>query len=121
MISSLHMYNNGKKVLYHQFIADMYRDGINEPFTTFHENYTHWTGNPMTKNFVSRALGAIGLKAKMVIINFEGRKCLVSLNKGRMKADIVGVRLSEVVFLEMSSAPIDFLNIHAVGNFAFNF
>uniref|UniRef100_U9TBB2 Uncharacterized protein n=1 Tax=Rhizophagus irregularis (strain DAOM 181602 / DAOM 197198 / MUCL 43194) TaxID=747089 RepID=U9TBB2_RHIID len=99
----------------------MYRDGIDEPFTTFYENYVNHISNPMTKNFASRALGAIGLKAKMVIINFEGRKCLVSLNKGRMKADIVGVRLSEVVFLEMSSAPIDFLNIHAVGNFAFNF
>jgi hypothetical protein len=28
----------------------------------------------MTKNFASRALGAIGLKAKMLRIDFEGRK-----------------------------------------------
>jgi hypothetical protein len=31
-------------------------------------------GKPMTKNFVSCALGAIGLKAKMVRIDFEDRK-----------------------------------------------
>ncbi|PKY32518.1 hypothetical protein RhiirB3_450752 [Rhizophagus irregularis] len=30
--------------------------------------------NPMTKNFASRALGAIGLKARMLRIDFEGRK-----------------------------------------------
>ncbi|CAG8746701.1 663_t:CDS:2, partial [Funneliformis caledonium] len=38
-----------------------------------------------------------------------------SSKKGRMKADIVGVRLSDgcqVVFLEMSGAPTDFLNTH---------
>jgi hypothetical protein len=42
-----------------------------------------------------------------------------SSNKGRMKADMVGVRLSDgrqVVFLEMSGAPTDFLNTHTVGD-----
>ncbi|GET60453.1 hypothetical protein GLOIN_2v1783702 [Rhizophagus irregularis DAOM 181602=DAOM 197198] len=48
-------------------------DGI-EPFTTFYENYVNHVRNPMTKNFASRALGAIGLKARMLRIDFEGRK-----------------------------------------------
>ncbi|CAG8707377.1 19881_t:CDS:2, partial [Rhizophagus irregularis] len=42
-----------------------------------------------------------------------------SSNKGRMKADIVGVRLSDnrqVVFLKMSGAPTDFLNVHTMGD-----
>ncbi|CAG8596035.1 15211_t:CDS:2, partial [Acaulospora morrowiae] len=38
-------------------------------------------------------------------------------NKGRMKTDVIGVRLSDsrqVVFLEMSGAPTDFLKVHSV-------
>ena len=40
-------------------------------------------------------------------------------NKDRMKADIIGVRLSDsrqVVFLEMSGAPTDFLKAHPIGD-----
>ncbi|PKC72370.1 hypothetical protein RhiirA1_389796 [Rhizophagus irregularis] len=49
-------------------------DGIDEPFTTFYENYVNHVSNPMTKNFASRALEAIGLKARMLRIDFEGCK-----------------------------------------------
>ena len=65
--------DSGEIVLY-QFLRDTYPDGIDEPFTTFYENYVSRVRNPMTKNFASRALGAIGLKARMLRINFEGRK-----------------------------------------------
>ncbi|CAB5380375.1 unnamed protein product [Rhizophagus irregularis] len=65
--------DSGEIALY-QFLRDTYPDGIDEPFTTFYENYEAQTSNLMTKNFASRALGAIGLKAKMLRINFEGRK-----------------------------------------------
>jgi len=65
--------DSGEIVLY-QFLRDTYPDGIDEPFTTFYENYVSRVRNPMTKNFASRALGAIGLKARMLRINFESRK-----------------------------------------------
>jgi hypothetical protein len=65
--------DSGEIVLY-QFLRDTYPDGIDEPFTTFYENYVSHVRNPMTKNFASRALGAIGLKARMLRINFESRK-----------------------------------------------
>jgi hypothetical protein len=42
-----------------------------------------------------------------------------SSNKGRMKVDIVGIHLSDnqqVVFLEMSGALTDFLNVHTMGD-----
>ncbi|GBC22357.2 hypothetical protein GLOIN_2v1783702 [Rhizophagus irregularis DAOM 181602=DAOM 197198] len=64
-------YDDIRKWLLEQLIAI---DGIDEPFTTFYENYVNHISNPMTKNFASRALGAIGLKAKMLRIDFEGRK-----------------------------------------------
>ncbi|CAB4421999.1 unnamed protein product [Rhizophagus irregularis] len=66
-------YDSGEIVLY-QFLRDTYPEGIDEPFTTFYENYVSRVRNPMTKNFASRALGAIGLKARMLRIDFEGRK-----------------------------------------------
>ncbi|GBC24878.2 hypothetical protein GLOIN_2v1783702 [Rhizophagus irregularis DAOM 181602=DAOM 197198] len=65
--------DSGEIALY-QFLRDTYPDGIDEPFTTFYENYVNHVSNPMTKNFASCALGAIGLKAKMLRIDFEGRK-----------------------------------------------
>lgn len=46
---------------------------------------------------------------------FEGN----TTNKYRMKADMIGVRLSDsrqVVFLEMSGTPTDFLKPHSVGD-----
>jgi hypothetical protein len=59
----------------YKFLNNIYSEtGINELFTVFYETYTHCIDSPMTKNFVSCALGAIGLKAKMVRIDFEGRK-----------------------------------------------
>ncbi|GBC21601.1 hypothetical protein GLOIN_2v1783702 [Rhizophagus irregularis DAOM 181602=DAOM 197198] len=66
-------YDSGEIALY-QFLRNTYPDGIDEPFTTFYENYVSHVRNPMTKNFASRALGAIGLKARMLRIDFEGRK-----------------------------------------------
>ncbi|GBC18428.2 hypothetical protein GLOIN_2v1783702 [Rhizophagus irregularis DAOM 181602=DAOM 197198] len=65
--------DSGEIALY-QFLRNIYPDGIDEPFTTFYENYVNHVRNPMTKNFASRALGAIGLKARMLRIDFEGRK-----------------------------------------------
>ncbi|GET66516.1 hypothetical protein GLOIN_2v1783702 [Rhizophagus irregularis DAOM 181602=DAOM 197198] len=65
--------DSGEIALY-QFLQNTYPDGIDEPFTTFYENYVSHVRNPMTKNFASRALGAIGLKARMLRIDFEGRK-----------------------------------------------
>ncbi|CAB4419571.1 unnamed protein product [Rhizophagus irregularis] len=65
--------DSGEIVLY-QFLRDTYPDGIDEPFTTFYENYISHVRNPMTKNFASRALGAIGLKARMLRIDFEDHK-----------------------------------------------
>ena len=65
--------DSGEIALY-QFLRDTYPDGIDEPFNTFYENYVNHISNSMTKNFASRALGAIGLKAKMLRIDFEGRK-----------------------------------------------
>ena len=65
--------DSGEIVLY-QFLRDTYPEGIDEPFTTFYENYVSRVRNPMTKNFASRALGALGLKARMLRIDFEGRK-----------------------------------------------
>jgi hypothetical protein len=66
--------DSGELPLY-KFLNDIYSEtGINEPFTVFYETYTHCIDGPMTKNFVSRALGAIRLKAKMVRIDFKGRK-----------------------------------------------
>jgi hypothetical protein len=71
--------NSGETNLY-EFLNDSYPNGINEPFTTFYEAYSQWIkdngklGKPMTKNFVSHVLRAIGLKAKMVRIGFEDRK-----------------------------------------------
>ncbi|PKK56574.1 hypothetical protein RhiirC2_799730 [Rhizophagus irregularis] len=62
------------EIALYQFLQDTYPDGIDEPFTTFYENYEAQMSNPMTKNFASRALEAIGLKAKMLMIDFEGCK-----------------------------------------------
>jgi hypothetical protein len=70
-------YDNGEKALY-RFLYDMHAsEGIDKTFTAFYRGYADWVctwEEPMTKNFVSRALGAIGLKAKMVRIDFEGHK-----------------------------------------------
>ena len=38
---------------------------INEPFQKFYEYYTQNVDNPLNKNYVSRALTALGLKTAM--------------------------------------------------------
>lgn len=66
--------DNGERFLY-QHLYNVYAEGINESFSDFYERYVfHCTDFPMTKNMVSRALGAIGLKPKMMKIDFEGRR-----------------------------------------------
>jgi hypothetical protein len=66
---------DSRKLSLYKFLSDIYSEtGINEPFTVFYKTYTHCIDGPMTKNFVSCALGAIGLKAKMVKIDFEDCK-----------------------------------------------
>ena len=67
-------YDSGEKILY-RFLRDGYvQSCIDQPFTDFYANYSQWLDLPMTKNFVSRTLGAIGIKTKMVRVDFEDRK-----------------------------------------------
>ncbi|CAB4419733.1 unnamed protein product [Rhizophagus irregularis] len=66
--------DSGERFLY-QYLYDVYSEGIDGSFSDFYEGYAfHCADSPMTKNMVSRALGAIGLKPKMMKIDFEGRR-----------------------------------------------
>jgi hypothetical protein len=66
--------DNGERFLY-QHLYDIYAEGIDGSFSDFYEGYVFRCADfPMTKNMVSRALGAIGLKPKMMKIDFEGRR-----------------------------------------------
>ena len=55
--------NSGEKELY-QFLRTGYPEGIDEPFAVFYEKYKASEGT-MNKNYVSRALSAIGIRSKM--------------------------------------------------------
>jgi hypothetical protein len=51
------------------------------PFGEFYDSYSHWTENPMSKNRVSRALSAFGLKSVMKKIMCNGKmKCTMVLS-----------------------------------------
>ena len=66
--------DSGERFLY-QYLYDVYSEGIDGSFSDFYEGYAfHCADSPMTKNMVSRALGAIGLKPKMMKIDFEGHR-----------------------------------------------
>lgn len=69
---------NKEKQLY-KYLQSNYSN-INETFTTFYENYARDIENPLTKNKVSRALSALGLKTvmKKVICNSKP-KCTIMI------------------------------------------
>ena len=51
------------------------------PFGEFYDSYSHWSENPMSKNRVSRALSAFGLKSIMKKIMYDGKnKCTMVLS-----------------------------------------
>ncbi|PKY39962.1 hypothetical protein RhiirA4_394081 [Rhizophagus irregularis] len=67
-----------------------------------------------------QSFNPVPLECQMLLAK-RGWECLENpaTMEGRMKADIVGVRLSynrQVVFLKMSGAPTDFLNVHTMGD-----
>jgi hypothetical protein len=68
--------NSGENVLYRFLDERYFETSINKSFTTFYENYVNWINDEgsMTKNFVFYALEAIGLRVKLVRIDFEERK-----------------------------------------------
>jgi hypothetical protein len=90
-------YNSGEKALYQHLYNFYAKEGIDEPFTEFYQNYIFHIGEPMTKNFVSRALGAIGLKSKMVRIDFERRKKSAMVLKFSGEEVCEAIRSSEVL------------------------
>lgn len=54
---------------------------IDTPFGEFYDSYSHWTENPISKNRVSRALSAFGLKSVMKKIMCNGKmKCTMVLS-----------------------------------------
>ncbi|GET02139.1 hypothetical protein GLOIN_2v1783702 [Rhizophagus clarus] len=74
----------GEKALY-QLLFDLYaEEGINEPFAVFYDIYYDRVNNPLSKNFVSCALRALGLVTKMSRIVVNGReKSIISINATR--------------------------------------
>ena len=69
----------GEKALY-QLLFGYVEDGIKESFAVFYDIYAERTDNPLSKNFVSRALGALGLKTRMVRMSADGRqKSIISI------------------------------------------
>jgi hypothetical protein len=61
----------------YRFLISEY-SAINMPFAEFYDCYVHWNDNPISKNMVSRALSAFGLKPVMKKIMVEGKmKCTI--------------------------------------------
>ena len=71
---------NKEKQLY-KYLQSNYSD-INETFTTFYENYIqNITQTPFSKNKVSRALSALGLKTIMKKIVIDNKpKCVIMIS-----------------------------------------
>jgi len=68
-----------EKAVY-QLLFDYTEKGINEPFAVFYDIYAERTDNPLSKNSVSRALRALGLKTRMVRMIVDGReKSVISI------------------------------------------
>jgi hypothetical protein len=70
----------GEKAVY-QLLFDLYaEEGIKESFAAFYDIYAERTHNPLSKNFVSRALRALGLKTRMVRMVVDGKeKSVISI------------------------------------------
>lgn len=56
-------FNDPERTVY-EFLQSYYSD-INETFHEFYDKYAHSTDKPLSKNYVSRALSALGIKAIM--------------------------------------------------------
>ncbi|RHZ48149.1 hypothetical protein Glove_557g42 [Diversispora epigaea] len=71
---------NKEKHLY-KYLQSNYSD-INETFTTFYKNYTqNVTQTPFSKNKVSRALSALGLKTIMKKVVIDNKpKCVIMIS-----------------------------------------
>ncbi|RHZ81632.1 hypothetical protein Glove_117g587 [Diversispora epigaea] len=71
---------NKEKHLY-KYLQSNYSD-INETFTTFYENYTqNIAQTPFSKNKVSRALSALGLKTIMKKVVIDNKpKCVIMIS-----------------------------------------
>ena len=74
----------GEKALY-RFLFDLYVvEGINEPFVVFYGMYCIVIDNPLSKNFVSRALKAFGIVTKMSRMVIDGKeKSTITINATR--------------------------------------
>ncbi|GES82107.1 hypothetical protein GLOIN_2v1783702 [Rhizophagus clarus] len=74
----------GEKALY-EILFDLYAGvDINEPFAVFYDIYCNKVDNPLSKNFVSRALRAFGLVTKMSRIVVDGKeKSTITINATR--------------------------------------
>jgi hypothetical protein len=66
----------------YEFLQSNYPD-INETFQEFYNKYAHNTDKPLSKNYVSRALNALGIKAvmKKLRTNDNKPKCFMVLYK----------------------------------------
>lgn len=63
----------------YEFLCSNYSE-IDETFHDFYDTYSHFLDKPLTRNHVSRALNALGIKPIMKKIKFEGRnKCAMVL------------------------------------------
>jgi len=94
----------GEKAVY-QILFGYVEEGIKESFAAFYDIYAGWTNNPLSKNFVSRALGALGLKTRMVrmIANGEGESSLVGEESGSPPA---GGKKKSVILLQATAAEL---------------
>ncbi|RHZ83558.1 hypothetical protein Glove_91g111 [Diversispora epigaea] len=95
---------NEEKHLY-KYLQSNYSD-INETFTTFYENYTqNIAQTPFSKNKVSRALSALGLKTIMKKVVIDNKpKCVImisathnNIRKFFMSEVIVIISFSKVI------------------------
>ena len=61
-----------KEISLYKFLC-LDNSDINMPFGEFYDSYSHWIEDPMSKNRVSRALLAFGIKTTMKKIVLDGR------------------------------------------------
>ena len=62
-----------KELYLYEFLCLDDCSAIDMPFSEFYDSYCHWVTDPMTKNRVSRALLAFGLKTVMKKIMCDGK------------------------------------------------
>jgi hypothetical protein len=79
---------NLKEIALYKFLLSTYlatnMQLLSMPFAEFYNNYEHWTNIPMSKNRVSRALSAFGLKPVMKRVPCNGKlKCAMVLSASK--------------------------------------